>query len=142
MFETNENSNVAKRDRAKIRKFREIARYRLEDCVRESGLEEDWRKAERGESPTIGREMVFDIVEFLGCEIEDLLTEKCSESDLPEIIDLCDSENWGYSPEAKSGLRVKVEPEGQSRFLNVNCEDATTEEMEDIWEMLTKRVTA
>lgn len=142
MSKTNENNNVPKLDRAKIRKFREIARYRLEDCVLESDLGEDWRKVERGEFPAICREMVRDIVDFLGCELEDLLTEKCHESDLPEMICLCDSENWVYSPESTSGLRVKVNSSGRSGYLTVNCEDATPEEMKNIREMLTKRVTA
>jgi hypothetical protein len=142
MTKTTENNRAPKLDRAKVRKFREIARYTLEDCVLESDLAEDWRKIERGEFRAIGREIIFDIVDFLGCDTEDLLTERCPESELPEMIYLCDSENWVYSPESNSGLRVKVEPEGRNNFLRVNCEDATPEEMENIWAMLTKGVTA
>jgi hypothetical protein len=142
MTKTNENNDAPKLDRSKVRKFREIARYTLEDCVLESDLAEDWRKIERGEYRAIGREMVFDIVDFLGCETEDLLTEKCPESELPEMIYLCDSETWVYSPEPDSGLRVKVETEGRQNFLRIHCEDATPEEMENIWAMLTKGVTA
>jgi hypothetical protein len=110
--------------------------------VLESDLQEDWRKVERGEFRAIGRDMVFDIADFLGCDIDDLLTEKCPDSGLPEMVSLCDSENWVYSPESNSGLRVKVEPKGRENFLTVNCEDATPEEMESIWEMLTKGVTS
>lgn len=85
--------------------------------------------------------MVFDIVAFLGCDTEDLITEKCSESELPKMIYLCDSENWFYSPDSTPGLRVKVAPEGRSGYLTVNCADATPEEMKNIWKMLSKCVT-
>ncbi len=142
MTKTTENNHVPKLDRAKVRKFREIARYTLEDCVLESDLAEDWRKIERGEFSAIGRDMAYDIALFLGCDIDDLLTQKCPEFGLPEVVSLCDSENWVYSPESNSGLRVKVEPKGRDNFLTVNCEDATPEEMENIWAMLTKGVTA
>ena len=63
MTNTTENNDAPKLDRSKVRKFREIARYTLEDCVQESDLQEDWRKIERGEYRAIGREMVFDIVD-------------------------------------------------------------------------------
>jgi len=142
MTKTTENNHAPKLDRAKVRKFREIARYTLEDCVLESDLQEDWRRIERGEFREIGRDFAYDIALFLGCDIDDLLTQKCPDSGLPEVVSICDSENWVYSPESNSGLRVKVEPKGRQNFLTVNCEDATPEEMENIWAMLTKGVTA
>ena len=142
MTKTSTADNEPQLDRAKVRKFREIARYTLEDCVLESDLQEDWRRIERGEFREIGRDFAYDIALFLGCEIDDLLTQRCPDSGLPEVVSICDSENWVYSPESNSGLRVKVEPKGRQNFLTVNCEDATPEEMEGIWAMLTKGVTS
>lgn len=142
MTKTSTVDNKPQLDRAKVRKFREIARYTLEDCVLESDLQEDWRRIERGEFREIGRDFAYDIALFLGCEIDDLLTQRCPDSGLPEVVSICDSENWVYSPESNSGLRVKVEPKGRQNFLTVNCEDATPEEMEGIWAMLTKGVTS
>lgn len=142
MTKSTENNDAPKLDRAKVRKFREIARYTLEDCVLESDLQEDWRSIERGEFREIGRDFAYDIALFLGCEIDDLLTQRCPDSGLPEVVSICDSETWVYSPEPDSGLRVKVEPKGRQNFLRIHCEDATPEEMENIWAMLTKGVTA
>jgi len=142
MTKSSEACDAPQLDRAKVRKFREIARYTLEDCVLESDLQEDWRRIERGEFREIGRDFAYDIALFLGCDIDDLLTQKCPDSGLPEVVSICDTENWVYSPETKSGLRVKVEPKGRENFLTVHCEDATPEEMESLWEMLTKGVTS
>jgi hypothetical protein len=142
MAQASTTDNAPKLDRAKVRKFREIARYRLDDCVRESNLQEDWRRIERGEFSEVGRDVVYDIADFLGCDVDDLLTEKCPAFRLPETFSLCDSENWVYSSESSSGLRVKVEPKGGQSLLRINCEDATPEEMESFWKMLTSRVTS
>lgn len=141
MTKTSTSDNEPQLDRSKVRKFREIARYTLEDCVLESDLQEDWRRFERGEFREIGRDFAYDIALFLGCEIDDLLTQRCPDSGLPEVVSICDTESWAYSPEPESGLRLKVEPIGRRNFLRVNCEDATPEEIEVIWAMLTKGVT-
>lgn len=77
---TTENNDSPKLDRSKVRKFREIARYTLEECVLESDLQEDWRSIERGEFREIGRDFAYDIALFLGCEIDDLLTQRCPDS--------------------------------------------------------------
>lgn len=142
MTNTSTTDNAPQLDRSKVRKFREIARYTLEDCVLESDLQEDWRRIERGEFREIGRDFAYDIALFLGCEIDDLLTQRCPDSGLPEVVSICDTESWAYSPEPNSGLRVKVEPKGRQNFLRIHCEDATSEEMEGIWAMLTKGVTS
>jgi hypothetical protein len=142
MTNTSTTDNAPQLDRSKVRKFREIARYTLEECVLESDLQEDWRRIERGEFREIGRDFAYDMALFLGCEIDDLLTKRCPDSGLPEVVSICDTESWAYSPEPESGLRLKVEPIGRRNFLRVNCEDATPEEIEVIWAMLTKGVTS
>ena len=110
MTNTTTTDNEPQLDRSKVRKFREIARYTLEECVLESDLQEDWRRIERGEFREIGRDFAYDMALFLGCEIDDLLTQRCPDSGLPEVVSICDTESWAYSPEPNLKLKQRNFP--------------------------------
>ncbi len=143
MTRTEDSENTPQLDRARIRSHRAIAGLMLEECVQSSCLEEFWRQIERGECVAVDRMTVMEIAKQLDCKPEDLVSPTCPAADLPEVVNVIDTEDWDYSESENSGLRVTItaDPEGRTSLLTINCADATPEEMEKFWEMLTGRVT-